>query len=79
MHSPASNNDKDPYELSVTSEPSVPPPLTLLIQSDNNHKQTETEILTLWPKLRSVEPLKIFRFLENDVAYTLLSKPSQEG
>ena len=25
MHSPASNNDKDPYQLSVTSEPSVPP------------------------------------------------------
>ena len=23
MHSPALNNDKDPYELSVTSEPSV--------------------------------------------------------
>ena len=23
MHSPASNNDKDPCELSVTSEPSV--------------------------------------------------------
>ena len=23
MHSPASNNDKEPYELSVTSEPSV--------------------------------------------------------
>ena len=27
MHTLASNNDKDPYELSVTSEPSVPPPL----------------------------------------------------
>ena len=26
MHSPASYNEKDPYELSVTSEPSVPPP-----------------------------------------------------
>ena len=26
MHNLASNNDKDPYELSVTSEPSVPPP-----------------------------------------------------
>ena len=26
VHSPALNNDKDPYELSVTTEPSVPPP-----------------------------------------------------
>ena len=25
IDSPASNIDKDPYELSVTSEPSVPP------------------------------------------------------
>ena len=28
MHSPALNNDKDPYELSVRSEPSVLPPST---------------------------------------------------
>ena len=31
MHSPALNNDKDPYKLSVTSEPSVPPPRCLTI------------------------------------------------
>ena len=32
MHSPALNIDKDPYELSVTSEPSVlPPPLEIKI------------------------------------------------
>ena len=38
MHSPALNNDKDTYELSVTSEPSVPPPPlneNLSLQSSN--------------------------------------------
>ena len=33
VHSPALNIDEDPYELGVTSEPSMPPP-----QQKNEHQ-----------------------------------------
>ena len=43
MHSPASNIDKDPYELSVTSEPSV--------GGGGGLKPKPYFVLTGWPNL----------------------------